>query len=113
MAKEFFNYDPTNGMTEWFDYDDETDTVSITRSQDVTAAIDRATRIRNEGILDRQIKEDNYLCHYCDIPLSVILEMRGKGIDVFNDDHAPRVFDEINKNYPYLKLTNLTHAIRY
>lgn len=112
MAREFFNYDPLHGMTEWFDYDDATDTVSITFEQDVTAAIDRATRIRNEGLLEHQIKADNYFCHYCDIPLGVILEMRQKGIDVYNDDHAPRVFDEINKNYPALKLTRMTHAIR-
>lgn len=100
-------------MTEWFDYDDTTDTVTITREQDVTALVDRASRIRNAGVLDSQIKADNYFCHYADIPMGVILELRTKGIDVFNDDHLPRVFDEINKNYPYLKLTNLTHAERH
>ncbi len=112
MSREFFNYDPATGMTEWFDYDDDTDSAVIIREQNVQAAIDRATRIRNAGLLDKQIKEDNYFCHYADIPVSVILQMRAKGIDVFNDHHAPKVFEEINKNYAYLKLTNLTHAPR-
>jgi hypothetical protein len=31
------------------------------------------------------------------------MELKQKGIDIFNPDHEKRMFQEINTNYPYLK----------
>lgn len=112
MAKEFFDYDPINGVSMDFDYDADTDTVSITRTQDVTAAIDFATAARNEGRYDGEIKKDDYLCFYAVIPAAVQMEMFTKyGIKAWLDEYNRAVFDCINKHYPYLKVTNYTHAI--
>lgn len=103
---EFFDYDPLTGIS-YFTEQQGDDTLLI-RTQDVQPLLDRNKAMANEGVMDKGIKENWW--HYCDIPAVVELELRKKGIDIYNPDHGKRMFQEINANYPYLKRTHKTHV---
>jgi Uma2 family endonuclease len=100
--------DDVTGIQEYFDYDPLTDKVTVRVEQDVSAYLELAKKIRNDtDFTKREIKDSFW--HYADLPDVVILEMRKKGIDVFNPHQTKEVLKEINQNYPYLKLTDKYH----
>ena len=73
--------------------------------------LDRNADLRNTGAADNGIKKGLWL--YASIPLAVQYEMLTKhGINIHNKDHWPRMFELINTDYPYLKTTNKTHALK-
>jgi hypothetical protein len=83
----------------------------ITNQQDVNPIVDYATELRNNtGYSQRGIKKDHW--HYARIPNGVMLEMKQKyGVDMFTSKPDWKaVLRCINKNYPYLKTTEKTHA---
>jgi hypothetical protein len=107
---DLFDYDPLTGVAEYFDYDRENDVAVIRTVQDVDGFLDEMKRRRQDAELTRKgIKQGWW--HYASIPSVVILQLRAKGIDVYNKDHAKAVFREINENYPYLKTTDKKHAL--
>ena len=105
----FLEYDPLTGVEQWVDATDD-NRLQVHYRQDVEPIKDYAATLRNGGLTDRGIKNDLWL--YAVIPPVVILELRNRGIDVFNRNHQKRVFEEINQNYPHLKTTEKTHSIR-
>lgn len=108
MAKEIFGQ--TNGAVDYLDLieDGNEMTAVVEHVQDVQPLIDRNSEYANLGATDAGIKRG--LWHYASIPLTVVVEMRNKGINVYNPDHRRRVFQEINTHYPYLKTTHKTHS---
>jgi hypothetical protein len=106
---ELFDYDPVTGVRTLWEHDEETGKGIFRREQDVTIAVDYATRIRNEGTADNELKKDDYMCLYAIIPAGVEMELRQKGISLYNNNDTKRLLDEINANYPWLKTTGLTH----
>jgi hypothetical protein len=106
MGKEFFDYDPLSGVR--YDTEQDGDITILHRTQDVQPLIDRNQAMAREGVMDKGIKEGWW--HYCDIPPVVELELRKKGIDIHNPEDGKRMFEEINKNYPYLKRTHKSHV---
>lgn len=100
---QFFDYDPYNKITHYFDFDEETNNSIITSVCDVEPLLNVTKAIRNDGLTDKGIKEGWWL--YAKVPAIVIMQMRQKGIDFYNKDHEKRVLEEINTNYPYLKVT--------
>lgn len=106
MSK-FFDYDPVKGVTEYFDYDEESETAKITYVQDIQPLLDWCKTNRNDGdVWKHGVKESWAL--YAKIPAVVQIELRKKGIDINNPNHSEAVFKEINQNYPYLKCTAKT-----
>jgi hypothetical protein len=106
MSK-FFDYQPHTGITEYFDYDEMTGQATITYEQDVSSLLKWAQENRdNPDVWRKGVKESWAL--YAKIPAIVQIELRKKGIDVNNPDHADAVFREINRNYPALKCTTKT-----
>jgi hypothetical protein len=110
MAKQVFGHDPTTGVTDYLDIIEEGGQLTAVAEfvQDVQPLIDRNKELANVGATDIGVKKG--LWHYCSIPMTVVIELRQKGVNVFNPDHHKRVFQEINQNYAYLKTTNKTHA---
>ena len=103
-----FDYDPTTGAREYFDYDPIKDEVSITTEQDVTGFLDRMNAIRNAPeISAKGIKEDWWL--YCSIPTVVELELLKKGLKLSDKNHTKAILKEINANFPYLRATDKWH----
>lgn len=77
---------------------------TIHRTADVEPVLDYAKGLSNELGLNRaDIKKGWWL--YAKIPPIVIVQMRAKGINVFDRDHQDRMFAELNSNYPHLKCT--------
>jgi hypothetical protein len=108
---EFFDYDPVTGIKSSFE---EVDGIcTMHREEEVGGLLDRNKIVRNLGLADsdpKSLPKGALWRHYCDIPVTVQLELLNKGIDIHKKDHAKRMFEEINKNYPYLKLTNKIHV---
>ena len=110
MSK-WVEYDPWTGTTETNVADDDDGTITVHKEQDVTELLDRNADLRNTGAADNGIKKGLWL--YASIPLAVQYEMLTKhGINIHNKDHWPRMFELINTDYPYLKTTNKTHALK-
>ena len=105
---EVFDYDPERGITSYFEHDELTDKTTIHRVQDVEPLLDVAKTVRNDGLKDRGIK--NNWWHYATIPTMVELELRKKGLNLYNPDHVKDIVKEINQNYPYLKMTEKSHG---
>lgn len=104
----FLEYDPEIGVRYGFDYDPATGDASLTRTQDVQPVLDLAHRVRVDRVTDAGIKAGFW--HYCTIPTTVQLELLNKGIDIFRADDFPRLMEEINTHYPYLKMTEKNHG---
>ena len=102
---EFFDYNHNNGMR--YDTEQDNDKIIIHSSQDVAPIIEHMARKRNnEG---NGIKRGMW--HYCSIPTTVELELRQKGINIYNKHQTKELLKEINTNYPHLKATRMKHAI--
>lgn len=103
MSK-FFDYDPLNGMVEYFDQSD--DKAFIRYEQNVQPLLDRQKALANEGIADGGIKKGLFLGF--SLPAVVQMEIMKKGISVHprNKKEWKRLFQEVESNYPYLKATH-------
>ena len=101
---EFFSYSPHNGMR----YDSEEDGTEITihSSQDVQPILERMAEKCNQPY-DRKAR----FHHYCSIPTYVEIELRNKGIDIWNKHQTKELLREIETNYPKLKATRMHHEI--
>lgn len=106
---ELFDYDPLTGIRTLWEYDEDTGKGSLRREQDVSAFVDFATRVRNTGEADKSLKNDDYMCLYAVIPPGVEMELRGKGLDIYDPNNTKRLLQEINQNYRWLKTTDKTH----
>lgn len=105
-----FDFNPDTGVKEFFDYDPINDQVIMSYEQDVSGFLDRMNQIRNAPeISAKGIKEDWWL--YCSIPPVVEMELKKKGLTLGKTSDMPRIFKEINANYPYLKATTKHHGI--
>lgn len=101
---EFFEYDPITGIRTETAYDEMTGEMQIIRSGDVEQVVDFTRACANEAGLNREgIAEGWWL--YAKIPPIVILQMRAKGINVFNEGDQKLMFRELNEHYPHLKCT--------
>lgn len=99
----FFEYDPLTGVRYDFDYDPVTGEAAVGYTQNVQPVLDLAHRVRVDKVTDPGIKAGFW--HYCTIPTTVQIELLKKGIDIGKANDFPRLFAEINTNYPHLKMT--------
>lgn len=101
---DFFEIDPDYGIRTDFKWHEADNEYRITRVADVEPILDAANAARNEHGLGREDIKRNWW-HYCSIPPIVQLQLRAKGINIHNKDHQARMLEEINTNYPKLKMT--------
>lgn len=104
---QFFDYNPMNNTTEYFDFDQSTGQSFLHTVGDVEPVKTRAKELRNSGLADEGIKKGMW--HYAYLPPTVILELRAKGINVLAKHDGKALMREINTNYPYLKTTDKRH----
>jgi hypothetical protein len=107
---EFFDFNPHTGIRRFTEYDNETGLMKVIAQQDVEPLLDHTKAAANEGMTDHGIKNDWWL--YCKIPPIVQLQLMKKGINIHSKDPAmrKRMFEEINREYPYLKTTHKHHG---
>lgn len=104
-----FDHDPETGVTEYFDYDPINDSVAITTKQDVSQFLDQMKQIRDDPTRWAQGVKENWAL-YCSIPPVVELELRNRGLSLYNKDHMKKILKVINTEYPYLKATDKWHS---
>jgi hypothetical protein len=99
-----FDHNSVTGVSQYFDYDPAKDTYYLTSTQDLSCMLDKIKEARdNPAIWDKGVKEE--WAHFASIPPVVEMQLKQKGIDMYNPDHTKALVKEINENYPYLKLT--------
>jgi hypothetical protein len=103
---DFFEIDPLYGIRSDFVWNENDQQYTIIRTEDSQPYIDNAKASANEGLHREDIKKGWW--HYAHITPIVQLQMYAKGIRVGDPDHADRVLQEINTNYPHLKMTTGT-----
>jgi hypothetical protein len=109
MAREFFDYDPITGVTEY--YEETSDgKFHIHAFQDVEPIMDVAKRLKNEGATDEVWKRDG-VSMYASLPMVIVHDMLKRGINVFDQNDLPRVIREINTTYSNFKTTYKHHEI--
>jgi len=106
---EFFDFDPVTGITEY--YEEMDGKVSIHSRQDVEPHMDAAQRMRNEGGPDEAWKKTGATM-YASLPMIIVHDMLKRGINVFDQNHMPRVIQEINTTYSKFKTTYKHHALK-
>ena len=113
MTRRVLDHNPLSGVTTYFDYEQSTDRMVITESQDVSAIIDANAAMRNDEDRTKQgIKDDHW--HYARIPDAVLVDIRNKyGVKFEDKNDLPKLLKIINTDYPYLKTTHLNHTIKH
>jgi hypothetical protein len=108
MAREFFDYDPVTGVTEYVEW--AGDKFHLTSEQDVEPVLDFAKMLANTGATEHGFKGEGWL--YAVIPPVVQSQLFKKGVNFLDRNDIKKVLSEINTNYPYCKTTHRTHAIK-
>lgn len=102
--------DPLRGVETWAD-GDEANRLQVHYRQDVEPVIDLNRIERQDGLSDRNWRRTG-LALYARIPPVTILELKHKyGVDIFNRNHLKRAMELIDREYPYLKTTDMVHRI--
>ncbi len=104
-----FDKDPITGITQYYDYDPTTDKHMIHSVQETDLLIDKLKQIRNNPeVWNKGVKES--WVHYASIPPIIEMQLKAKGIDIYNKDQTKELLKELNTNYPWLKTTTKNHG---
>lgn len=106
---EFFDYRPDTGITEYFEYEEDTGIARIHSVQDVEPLLRQCAEIRAHEVARRKLKADDYMVLHAQIPAVVIMELRNKGIDIFDQNDGPRLMKELETTYKHLKCSPFKH----
>ena len=99
-----FDYDPINQTHQYFDYDPMTGDVRLTTVQDVSSTLDACLSKRNDPEAWKKGVKENF-AHFATIPVAVEMELKKKGISIYDKTQTKRLVQEIEQNYPYCKVT--------
>jgi hypothetical protein len=106
---DFFEIDPFSGIRTDFKWNENDQEYTLLRSADVEPVLDFSKEMAaDRSVSQKGIKQGFWL--YAKLPPIVILQMRAKGINVFDQNDEAKMFAEINEHYPYLKLTQGNHG---
>ena len=111
LMETWTEYRPETGLTEHNAFDDATGKLSVTKLQDVEPLVEATKAIANSGATNAGIKKG--LWHYASIPLAVEYKLLMEyGLNINKKEHWPRLFDVLNREFPYLKTTHKQHRIK-
>lgn len=95
--------DQRGNTTTTMDVDELTGDFAITTTQDVSGFLDRMKSLRQMGNERwEQGKKEEWML-YASIPNIVIMQLKQRGIDIFNPDHEKKMLQVLNREFPYLK----------
>ena len=106
-GKRILDHDPVTGMTTYGCH--EGDNMVVSYEQDVEAELEACKELaKNDDHFKAGVKKD--WLHYAHLPDAIIMQLFAKGINVYaHDADLPRIFREVNREYPYFKLTTKHH----
>ena len=100
----YFDHDPVTGVVQYYDYDAMKDEHRITTVQDISGFLDEMKRRRDDpDYWKKGVKEE--FAHYATIPAVVEIELRKKGLDIYNQSQTKEIIKEIETNFPFCKST--------
>ena len=111
-TRELISWDALNGIAQYHEYDELTDTSKFISVGDATPVIEANKALaQTDELWKHGMKQDFVL--YAQIPTIVQLKwMTEEGIDVYNKHHGPRISKKLeDPEYRYLKCVNRTHII--
>ena len=111
MNKRLLSTDPVTGLMTWHEYDDMTDTTTISYTADSTPILEQNKAMAKDNDFSKKgIKQEFWM--YAQIPVEVQLDwLINKGVDINNKDHAKKMFSLVNDpEYRHLKTTAGYHA---
>ena len=110
MSKRLIEYDPLTRTSLVSNYDEQTDTLTLTTEQDVEPILDYNKSLQNDSDYTRKgIK--NEMWHYACIP-NVVIEkwLNEEGFNIFDKNNDKALFKKLNSpEYKYLKVTEKIH----
>ena len=115
MAREFFDYDPLTGITEYLEFSSDGKTFSIHSEQDVEPILNFCKELANTGTTDGNKRGEGFRGEgwlYASIPAVVQAQMFKKGINILDPNHTKAVVDSVNRDYPYCKTTHKYHSVK-
>ena len=111
MSREFLNYDPYTGITQYHNYDPDTDTSVFESIGDCEPTLELNRKIAREIDIDKGIKEGWWW--YACLPMAFLLKIYAEqGICFWKKDAGNRISKILeDPEYSYLKMTSKTHII--
>ena len=103
---QFFDYNPERGTWYEDDWDHGEDKFVLHTKQDVSPVLDYAKDQRNSGINDKV----GDFAHYAIIPAIAELQLKERGISLYNKHQTKELLKAIEQDFPNLKCTNLRHG---
>lgn len=113
MAREFFDYEPMTGLTEYLEWSPDGQTFSLHYEQDVEPSKEFCQFLANTGGTEHNFRGEGWL--YAALPMIAIMQMRKKGFDALGNhgrEGTKYLLNEINANYPVFKTTTRHHALK-
>ena len=104
-----FDKDPLTGITQYYDYDPVKDEHLIHSVQDPALLLEQLKQARNNPDVWAKGMKESWV-HYASIPPIIEMQLKAKGIDIYNKDQTKELLKEINTNYPWLKTTTKHHG---
>lgn len=101
---EFFEFDPVSGIRTDTAWDEASQQMTLVRTADVEPVLDYSKEMAADSSVSQRGIKQGWWC-YAKLPPIVILQMRAKGINVFDQNDQKKMFSEINTHYPMLKCT--------
>jgi hypothetical protein len=104
MSKRILDHDPYTGITTYHSYNHDTKQTLIERTQHIAPILDRNKALAADSSYRQQGMKESWW-HAATIPAIVIEKwLKEEGIDVFNEDHMPKVKAKLNSSeYAYLR----------
>lgn len=106
---EFFEYDPITGIRTDTVWDEMKQEMTLVRTADVQPVLDFTKEMAADSYVSQEGIKDGWWL-YAKLPPIVILQMRAKGINVFDKNDEKRMFEELNTHYRHLKCTTGNHG---
>ncbi len=103
MAREFFDYCPYTGVTEYLEFTGD-GKFHITTEQDIEPFLDMAAFLANTAIPDGNFRKEGWL--YGIVPPIMQADLFRRGINFLDPNDTKKVLKELNSTYKRFKTTH-------
>ena len=107
-----FDHNSVTGVSQYFDYDPAKDTYYLTSTQDISGMLDNIKKSRdNPEIWNKGVKQE--WAHFASIPPVVEMQLKQKGIDMYNPSQTKELIKEINTKFDeFLEIKDEIDSLR-